>query len=139
MEGQRVIYLWQTGPFLHAILGSYKIFDLAAVRNVALRQLGFPVQVTFLVAPLDHRVDLFVGPSVQIHRLHTRYVSSHGSVNPGATDTKKAAQVPRRPARECRRFTIDTYLIGRFLEKLAEYLSMFLAVLFFGGRKGYHR
>lgn len=50
------------------------------------------------IAPFHHALELFIGPRIEIHGLHSADMCTHTPMDSGATNANEDSQIPRRPS-----------------------------------------
>lgn len=85
-------------PPLGFVFGSDEILNLCFRRNMARGQLRLPIFVGSSIAPAQNTLELFIGPRVEIHGLHTTDMGTHAPMNTGASDANEDSEVPGGPS-----------------------------------------
>jgi len=88
-------------PALRLVLCADEVLNLGLGGHMAGRQLRFPVLVRPGVAPLQHALQLFVCPGVEVDRLDFADVRAHTAVDARAANAHEDTEVPAGPSRVC--------------------------------------
>ena len=98
LQGRRIWHRALHDPALRLIFGAYKVLNLGLRRNVARRQFRLPVLVRPRITPLQHALQLLVGPGVEVNGFDLANMRAHTTMYAGATYAHEDAEVPAGPS-----------------------------------------